>query len=108
MTFIGSATAPISPKPGRFELYSATGLRCYGTYNQWDYNLTIRVPFYVSDGISRYWEPGGHHRSDSGSEEDSRKAESAFMASALLDMVFEAKADSRRNATIAATIAAKL
>jgi hypothetical protein len=37
-------------------------------------------------------------------EEDSRKAESAFMASALLDMVFEAKADSRRNATIAAKL----
>ncbi len=50
MTFIGSATATMSPKPGSFELYSATGLRCYGTYNQWDYNLTIRVPFYVSDG----------------------------------------------------------
>jgi hypothetical protein len=50
MTFIGSATAPISPKPGRFELYSATGLKCYGTYNQWDYNLTIQVPFYVSAG----------------------------------------------------------
>ena len=50
MTFIGSATATMSSKPGSFELYSATGLRCYGTYNQWDYNLTIRVPFYLSDG----------------------------------------------------------
>ena len=50
MTFIGSATATMSSKPGSFELYSANGLRCYGTYNQWDYNLTVRVPFYVSDG----------------------------------------------------------
>ena len=49
-TFIGSATAPMSPSPGTFELYSAKGVRCYGTYNQWDYNLTIRVPFQVSDG----------------------------------------------------------
>ena len=39
-----------------------------------------------------------------GSEEDSRKAETALMACALLDMVFEAKADSRRNATIAAKL----
>jgi hypothetical protein len=50
MTFIGSATATMSSKPGTFELYSANGLRCYGTYNQWDTNLMIRVPFYVSDG----------------------------------------------------------
>ena len=50
MTFIGSATATMSSKPGSFTLYSANGLKCYGTYNQWDDNLTIQVPFYVSDG----------------------------------------------------------
>jgi hypothetical protein len=50
MTFIGSATAPISRKARQLRALPATGLRCYGTYNQWDYNLTIRVPFYVSDG----------------------------------------------------------
>ena len=50
MTFIGSATATMSSKPGSFMLYSANGLKCYGTYNQWDTNLTIQVPFYVSDG----------------------------------------------------------
>jgi hypothetical protein len=33
MTFIGSATALLSQKPGSFELYSATGLKCYGTYS---------------------------------------------------------------------------
>jgi hypothetical protein len=50
MTFIGSATATMSSKPGSFTLYSASGLKCYGTYNQWNTNLTIQVPFYVSDG----------------------------------------------------------
>ena len=50
MTFIGSATATMSSQPGSFTLYSANGLKCYGTYNQWDTSLTIQVPFSVSDG----------------------------------------------------------
>ena len=47
--FIGSATASLVGK-GTFELTSAKGLRCYGTYNQWDPTTTLNVAFKTTDG----------------------------------------------------------
>ena len=46
--FVGSATASLAS--GSFELNSARGLRCWGTYNQWDPSATLAVKFQVSDG----------------------------------------------------------
>ena len=46
--FVGSATA--TPMSGTFELTSARGLRCWGTYNQWDPSATLAVKFQASDG----------------------------------------------------------
>lgn len=46
--FLGSATASLTS--GTFELTSVDGLRCWGTYNQWDPSTTLRVNFKASDG----------------------------------------------------------
>ena len=46
--FLGSATASLTS--GTFELTSVDGLRCWGTYDQWDPSTTLRVDFKASDG----------------------------------------------------------
>jgi hypothetical protein len=46
--FVGSATAELTS--GHFELVSARGVRCYGTYNQWDPSISLDFKFKCSDG----------------------------------------------------------
>jgi hypothetical protein len=48
--FVGSATASLVS--GTFELTSARGLRCWGTYNQWDPAASLVLRFHLSDGRS--------------------------------------------------------
>jgi hypothetical protein len=44
--FVGSATATLTS--GTFELTSARGVRCWGTYNQWDPSANLVVNFRAS------------------------------------------------------------
>ena len=55
--FIGSADATFAG--GTFNLVSANGVRCYGTYNPWEQALTKTLKFSTTDG--RY---GVFHREE--------------------------------------------
>ena len=46
--FIGSADATFAG--GTFNLISANGVRCYGTYNPWEQALTKTLKFCTTDG----------------------------------------------------------
>jgi hypothetical protein len=46
--FLGSATA--TPFSGTFHASSLNGVRCWGTYNPWDYSPDLPVKFQLSDG----------------------------------------------------------